>query len=645
MFPIFMWIKEYNGLKDFKINLDSNYSIKFKTNINEIKWNEELKILNLEIKKLEHKISSDFYGDNIDSINLILGKNGTGKSSILDVLSIVNIHEKQIEHMIIYKTEDKGKYVLEGYYSMREDENYFSLLKNKPKYPIRSDYSLLIDSNNNFIRFLNFNFKDDISLPNSLIGKFKENSKKRSEQEKGIDQYYPTNRDLRIARLNLNFEEDYYSNLYSYIFSLKENYSENYGNVDMYLEVDDRFKYTSDGIEKMLIGIGEKKEKLVLYDLNDKDPALKEEILKNYCNGLYLYNFEKNIVKIKFKEDFNRINEEEMKKYKKIEIKESLKLLLNDCDSMDTRDDYIYDSLVSFINIVDNLEVINDSLNSDSSINNGEYDFFQIEKQEYNYKFSMKFKFGFKEYKEKITEYLKIYDNDFFKETYGELGNTFKVKLSNGFSDGEKSLLGLFSSLYKVIEVEGRERKYITLMFDEVENFLHPEWCRTLMNKMITELGKKYPNKVFKLIFASHSPFLLSDVLSENCTFLEKKENETKIKDVKIKSFGANIHELLKEGMFMESTFGEFSRNKIKKIVAKLQDKENKLGKNETEEMNFVINSIGEPLVANKLRNMLNKKNDGDNNNEVERYKNRIKELELKLLNKNIEDKPQPVKI
>jgi hypothetical protein len=145
--------------------------------------------------------------------------------------------------------------------------------------------------------------------------------------------------------------------------------------------------------------------------------------------------------------------------------------------------------------------------------------------------------------------------------------------------------------------------------------------------------------EIFKLIFVSHSPFLLSDMLSENCIFLDKEENKTKIKKVEIKSFGANIHELLKRGMFMESTFGEFSRNKIKKIVKKIQDKNDRLEENEIEEINFVIDSIGEPLVADKLRKMLKKKIDNDNGNEMERYKKKIEELELELerLNKNIE--------
>ena len=79
MFPIYMYVKEYKGLKDFEITFDNNYEITFEgeiLTINKIKTDNNI----------ENFYSIDKTIGNIDSVNLLIGKNGSGKTSILQVL-------------------------------------------------------------------------------------------------------------------------------------------------------------------------------------------------------------------------------------------------------------------------------------------------------------------------------------------------------------------------------------------------------------------------------------------------------------------------------------------------------------------------------------------------------------------------------
>ena len=119
------------------------------------------------------------------------------------------------------------------------------------------------------------------------------------------------------------------------------------------------------------------------------------------------------------------------------------------------------------------------------------------------------------------------------------------------------------------------------------------------------------------MIFATHSPFLIADVLAKDCIYLSKDE-EGKIKsEIKedVKTFGANIIDLFKNTMFLESTFGKFATEKIKGVVDKIEKAENYSQIKNNTEVKFIIDEIGEKLISNKLKSMIESKvkNNDDN--------------------------------
>ena len=74
-------------------------------------------------------------------------------------------------------------------------------------------------------------------------------------------------------------------------------------------------------------------------------------------------------------------------------------------------------------------------------------------------------------------------------------------------------------------------------------------------------------NEKYHLIFATHSPFIISDLPKENIIFLEKGKQVYPFEDGK-QTFGANIHTLLSHGFFMkDGLMGEFAKDKIKSII------------------------------------------------------------------------------
>ena len=174
---------------------------------------------------------------------------------------------------------------------------------------------------------------------------------------------------------------------------------------------------------------------------------------------------------------------------------------------------------------------------------------------------------------------------------------------------------------------EFKNKKYVTLLFDEVETYLHPEWCRRFLYELIEELGR-YECKKFKLIFATHSPFLIADVLAKDCIYLNKDEEGKIQAEIKedVKTFGANIIDLFKNTMFLESTFGKFATEKIKGIVDKIEKAEKY--SDIKSEANFIINEIGEKLISNKLKSMIESKFE---NKDEEYYRKKIEEYQEKL--------------
>ncbi|KFN38792.1 MAG: hypothetical protein JU82_10100 [Sulfuricurvum sp. MLSB] len=177
-------------------------------------------------------------------------------------------------------------------------------------------------------------------------------------------------------------------------------------------------------------------------------------------------------------------------------------------------------------------------------------------------------------------------------------------KKYSALSGGEKMFFSfMINLLYQVNNVQ-KSGKYntINIFLDEVEFGLHPDWQKRFVEEILFSL-QDFTIKI-NILFATHSPFILSDIPRENVIFLE----DGKQIDVKIDTFGANIHTLLSHGFFMDDgLMGEFAKEKINEVIKLLKNKR-KLSQKNLSHCENIISIIGEPVLQKTLQNMLNEK-------------------------------------
>lgn len=184
-------------------------------------------------------------------------------------------------------------------------------------------------------------------------------------------------------------------------------------------------------------------------------------------------------------------------------------------------------------------------------------------------------------------------------------------------SSGEKQFVYSISSiLYHLKNLDSvsdnkTQYKNINIVFEEIELYFHPNLQRKFIDELLKSIDRLQLENITSLniIFVTHSPFILSDIPSNNVMFLNVEKGKSLQELEKKKTFGANIHELLMSNFFFdESVFiGEFSKNKIEEIIKELNsvNEKSKLTQERKEYINKFISTIDEKIIRTKLREML----------------------------------------
>jgi len=186
-----------------------------------------------------------------------------------------------------------------------------------------------------------------------------------------------------------------------------------------------------------------------------------------------------------------------------------------------------------------------------------------------------------------------------------------KVDLINldwrNISTGEKAFLDIYSRFYFAKSKLEESTEFIYLLIDEGEIGLHPEWQRDYLNKLITFLKFCFSNYSVQIILTTHSPIIISDLPTDNIIFLEKDFNGNCIVQDNpiLKTFGANIHELFRDSFFLkDGLVGKFAYKKIQDLIKYIKGAD--INEKQNEESQKLINIIGEPILRNKLQEILN---------------------------------------
>jgi ABC-type dipeptide/oligopeptide/nickel transport system ATPase component len=196
-----------------------------------------------------------------------------------------------------------------------------------------------------------------------------------------------------------------------------------------------------------------------------------------------------------------------------------------------------------------------------------------------------------------------IYERHFiFETTDGRLTDM------DTFSSGEKQILNTQSAiiyhlqnLCSIFKDKSRMKfSKVNIILEEIELYFHPDYQRKFVDSLIYLLehsGIEDAITDINIIIVTHSPFILSDIPKSNVLFIKDGRIDN---TMQTNTFGANIHNLLKNGFFLPGLpMGEFAHRKIDGLFAKLNSGEFPL--EILDDIYRDIMLVGEPVLRNEL--------------------------------------------
>lgn len=630
---VYFWSEKSNidldTLKNREINFNSSFQ--FKLTIKNRKY-----ILERE-KEKEKQLPNNFFGKGISNISCIIGNNGSGKTTL-------------IKDILFYQ--------------------YFTVFKPKLGANL-SKHIFIYEGNNIFYIYKNFS-NLEINLPQET---------------------YVANNELHLISANLDTKYIYFSPSFNTDF-LSKNLTNNIYDIstrrkleDISIRIDTRQMKSENSINSTYVdgGIIIKKyngnlfrdildfiieNETIINSIPYRDFKEKLLNLKNKSKIICDFNlnnffFEKSNIEIIRKNLFKKINADELSKnnsFNNILLKfwEYITFkLTNDITSNKIEQNIIYKIIKreknedikkwldsTFEVILQNIFSYQNKMEAKNNPSTQDYKFYpslSLDEFDISYikniitfllssnkkiKFNNnRFIFSYKNNQALFNKLLKWYRG------YGLYSLEFEEK----FSSGELEFLNLIVKL-KNIGSNLNRASNIIFFFEELETFMHPEWQRKIID-FLPSLKDSLPwlkDKNIQIILTSHTPFIVGDLPEKNIIFLNRNNQANQL----TKTFGSNIYDLFKDNFLLESCFGEFSRKKIKKVIDLLsKDKEDKYNTEEIEknitEIEFIIDSIGEPLIKNKLERMYNEYKDFKNEKTI---KNADFYIYLKKNNLNLDD-------
>lgn len=224
-----------------------------------------------------------------------------------------------------------------------------------------------------------------------------------------------------------------------------------------------------------------------------------------------------------------------------------------------------------------------------------------------------------------------------------------KIKLSEMSSGEQQYIFNIQTITYHINNLKTikeskeedsiiRNYNHVNIILDEIELYYHPQFQKKLVKDIVDSiLSLKSLNDMrnFNIIFLTHSPFILSDIPSNN--ILKLKEGEPCL-DNKTKAFGANIHDILANDFFLKKGFmGEFSKNYITNIIEEINGLKKNISEDLFNEYLKKVEIIDEPFIKYKLIENLESLFQRSTNNIDLIIERKEKELE-QLKNKRVND-------
>lgn len=160
------------------------------------------------------------------------------------------------------------------------------------------------------------------------------------------------------------------------------------------------------------------------------------------------------------------------------------------------------------------------------------------------------------------------------------------LDFSWNMSSGEQALLSLFARLASISDHDLSNYHSLLICIDEADLFFHPEWQQEFVYKLQEKLPKIYAGKKIQIIITSHSPIFLSDIPRNHIVLLKKSEKLSGQSEIVLgkygdihETFAANIFSLYNDTFFLHKhnnigIIGDYANNVIKYVLRLIAMKE-----------------------------------------------------------------------
>lgn len=651
---LYLYIKEYDGLfENEQFNFSSKYIAELRNN--ELSINEN------------HNSIKDYYGNNVSNVVMFLGKNGMGKSTLLDILGM-DYHDR-CKDLKYRKTEKKLSvqsyfilyHLMGDYYSFEFVDDAFITGKNKIanmdlqgecvekilyKCPMetifRLDDGIFKYCDNVMLQWLG-----ESRLEYAYITSDKYNHR--------ISKKYRDENNKMLFDRRYYLDDEYYEYMYNFLIHSNEINNEllqnksitirNKIHVDFYASDSDKaVRDYLDDIRRKLDSLLESEgswnvRKRRKSGANGKKNLCnnKEEFLGRFCSEAIEFYFleqfvgwsesEGKIINIKNNEVSVSKCEERMKT-----LDDSLKgqFLNGKADLMDFQMEYAFlqyiiqnsrtpDGKIDLKAVLEyTLNRVEIAAKNISDVRDRQAVIEMLEllnrfpEEYFVSKKSVRIPCEFETQNEAVVNFLHKYDL-YLEKRNNEGGNKIseilEVKLPK-MSEGQRVFLDIvakaITAIYKI-----NPKDSLVLMVDEPDRALHPELARKFI-AVLLEKVKACKDRNVQIVLSSHSPFIVTDILPEG-VYSIKEESGKRIISSKKDTYATNIYSLLMDSFMLENTFGQYSYQKLQDIIKLLKEQKN-VSEEELERSKMIIDRVGEKAIKNKMMQLYYEKKNNQKN-------------------------------